>query len=332
MTRILVLLFCLITHPGFGQDAGLRMAQLGNFSLANGQTIQDCRVGYRTFGKLNAGRTNAVLFPTWFGGISKDLTGFVGGAASLVDSTRFYVVLVDALGNGVSSSPSNSITQRDSLFPEIGIPDMVKAEYRLLTESLGVKHVYAVLGISMGGMQTFQWMVSYPDFVERAIPIVGSPKQSAMDLYLWGAELQTIETAHGSPEAMRTVSLIHAMNLRTPAWHARQTSVADVDAFLTRTEQDITSNPFNWATQLRAMIHQDIFQSVGKTEDQVIASLKPKVLIITALQDHMVTPFTSIAFARKASLPLVELTGDCGHLATSCEAKKVQEAVAGFLK
>ena len=82
-------------------QTGLEFHELKNLQLESGQTLPACRLGYRTFGTLNADRSNAVLFPTWFSGKSEDLVGFMG-AGRLVDTTRYFVVAVDALSNGVS--------------------------------------------------------------------------------------------------------------------------------------------------------------------------------------------------------------------------------------
>ena len=96
-----------------------------------------------------------VLWPTWFTGSSKQLIALVG-RDGYVDPTRFFVILVDALGNGVSSSPSNSSVQPRMDSPVFTIRDMVNSQRRLLTENLGINHIRAVMGISMGGMQAFQ--------------------------------------------------------------------------------------------------------------------------------------------------------------------------------
>src|SRR6266702_8911695 len=91
------------TAPSEGAQ---QFAELGDFRLEDGSVIHDFRLGYRTLGKLNAERSNAVLWPTWLGGKSEDLLQFVG-PENVVDSSRYFVILVDAIGNGVSSSPSN---------------------------------------------------------------------------------------------------------------------------------------------------------------------------------------------------------------------------------
>ena len=146
-----------------------------------GEVLRDARIGYRTAGKLNAERSNGILFPTWFTGNTEQL--FTTGAVAPVDTSRFFLIAVDALANGTSSSPSNTDGQAGQAFPMVTIRDMVNSQRRLLTEVLGVRHLHAVMGISMGGMQTFEWITAYPGFMDRAVPIVGSPRLGSYDLF-----------------------------------------------------------------------------------------------------------------------------------------------------
>ena len=91
-------------------EGAQQSAELGEMKLQGGVAIQDFRLGYRTLGNLNTQKSNAILWPTWLGGKSQDLLPFIG-PGKVVDTTNYFVVLVDAIGNGVSSSPSNSKKQ-----------------------------------------------------------------------------------------------------------------------------------------------------------------------------------------------------------------------------
>ena len=165
----LLLVGLVVSGPAVGQPA-LQRADLGRCALENGATIADCVIAYRTAGTLNAARSNAILVPTWFSGTSADLTGQLG-PDGIVDTSRYFVVLVDALGNGVSASPSTSPTQPDSAFPVFSVRDMVDTQHRLLTETLNLDSLHAVMGLSMGGMQTFAWLTRYPGFMDKAVPL-----------------------------------------------------------------------------------------------------------------------------------------------------------------
>ena len=198
--------------------------------------IDDWTIGYRTWGQLNAGKSNAILVLTWFGGTSEGLAGWIG-PGNLYDSSKYYVIVVDALGDGVSST-----------LPDFTMRDMVRSQYELLTRELHLDHVYAVSGLSMGGMQTFQWVVSYPEFMTKAIPIVGTPKMTAYDLLLWKTELSLLD----APNGMKANADINEMNLHTPAYIATHTK--DVDALMKSHEESLAKmNPKNYAAQLRAM-------------------------------------------------------------------------------
>jgi homoserine O-acetyltransferase/O-succinyltransferase len=162
-----------------------RYADFGDFRLQSGETIHDLVVGYRTMGRLDASRSNAVLVVPWHQGTSYELVFQVGSRDPLVDTSKHFVILVDVLGNGVSSSPSNSSRQPQESFPQFSIGDMVAIQHRLITETFQLSRLRGVVGISMGGMQVFEWAVTHPDMMDRAVSIVGSPQSQADDVQRW---------------------------------------------------------------------------------------------------------------------------------------------------
>jgi len=305
--------------------------ELKNLKLVSGKTVSSCRIGYRTFGKLNAAKDNAVAFPTWFSGKSADLEQFFG-PDKLVDTGKYFGIAIDALGDGVSCSPSNAPG-----LPQVAIADMVQAEYRLLTEGLGLKSVRAVVGISMGGMQTFEWIARYPSFMRKAVPIIGSPKLTTADLLLWQAELSAIEAAeacHCDPRnAMFAVQAMHRFALRTPDYWATSPDAADWNKVKQelRTEAAGGMDPLDWAAQLRAMMSQDVAANAGGSMQRAAASVRAKTLVVVSVQDHMVNPGPALRFAEGAKASVLKLTGNCGHMATGCESAKMNAAVRAFL-
>ena len=312
-----------------------KFAELGDFKLVNGEVIQDCKLGYRTFGKLNADKSNAVLFPTWFGGKSDQLAGNFG-KGKMVDDTQFFVIAVDAIGNGISTSPSNSRKQFGAQFPLFTIRDMVNAEHQLVTQALGIKKLRAVMGISMGGMQTFEWMVAYPEMMERAIPIVGTTHQTAFDLLLWSTELKAIEEARKLDTAENAgaalVGRIHALALFTPAYRNSATPPKEFEAFIAKEEQSYI-NSFktdDWASQLKAMMAHDISKPFGSMA-KAAQTVKAKTLVVIARQDMMVNPDPAVEFGKLMKAELLEVNNVCGHVYATCEGDKVNAAVAKFL-
>lgn len=309
----------------------LHYADLGQCSLESGQVIRDCRLAYRTSGELNPERSNAVLFPTWFRGTSKDLMEYVG-PGKMLDTTKYFVIAVDAFGNGLSSSPANSRAQPDSSFPIFTIRDMVHAQRRFVEERLGISHLYAVVGVSMGGMQTFEWMVSYPDFMDKAVPILGSPRLASPDLLLWEAELRAIET--GGEDAVAAVGAMHRYALSTPGHLANEIPSEGLARFLAEWDADFDQHfrVHNYASQLRAMMAHDVSRSFCASMEKATLAVRARTLVVVASQDHMVNPAPALAFAESIDAETLELAGDCGHLAFVCEHDRVREAVDSFLR
>ena len=194
------------------------------------------------------------------------------------------------------------------------------------------------MGISIGGMRTFEWMSAYPAFAARAVPIIGSPRLATPGLLLWQAQLSVIEAAGksgaGLREAMKAVMAMHQFALRTPAYHHANTPPADWKKFKRSFEGGIATgmHPLDWAAQLRAMMSQDVYARHGGSMERAAAAVRAEALVVVATQDHLVNPRPAIEWARQAGFALVELTGHCGHMAVSCEAGRAQDAVKQFLE
>jgi len=313
-----------------------KYADLGNFNLENGQVIKDCKIGYRTFGKLNDDKSNAILFPTWFGGNSEGLQ-FLIGPGKLADSTKYFVIAVDALGDGVSSSPSNSKLQPNENFPLFNIRDMVNTQYEFVSKILNLKHLFCVMGGSMGGMQTFQWVVSYPDFMNKAVAWVGSPKLTSYDLLLMHTELQAINTELNcnapKEDIMKTVADITALNITTPEYRVTHTKSADFETFIHDFHKSFSKefNVYDWRSQLKAILANDVSFPFKEDMKKAASGVKAKMLIIPSLQDHMVNPNPAINFAKMINAQVLKLNNDCGHLAPGCEIDRVNKVVNQFL-
>ena len=145
--------------------------KIGDLKLESGETIQDFAISYVTHGTLNAKKSNAILMVTAISGNHHRLDFLIGPGKAL-DTDKYFIVCTDAIGNGLTTSPSNSTAQPHMKFPRFLFRDMVTSQYKLMTEHLGISHVVAVIGPSMGGMQTLQWGVSYPDFMDSLVAIV----------------------------------------------------------------------------------------------------------------------------------------------------------------
>jgi homoserine O-acetyltransferase/O-succinyltransferase len=144
---------------------------LGEFKLENGEVIKDFSISYVTHGKLNANKSNAILMVTAIGGNHHRLDYLIGPGRAL-DPGRYFIICTDAIGNGLTTSPSNSKTQPRMKFPKFNIRDMVNSQERLVREHFGINKLVTVIGASMGGMQALQWAVSYPDRMDSVVPII----------------------------------------------------------------------------------------------------------------------------------------------------------------
>lgn len=147
-----------------------------DFRFHTGEVLPELRLNYSTVG-APTGEPVLVLHGTAGSGASMLTPAFAGelfGAGQPLDASRYYIILPDAIGTGKSSKPSDGLR---GAFPKYNYDDMVDAQYRLVKEHLGVKHLRVIIGNSMGGMQTWIWGGKYPDFMDALVPMASQPSE-----------------------------------------------------------------------------------------------------------------------------------------------------------
>ncbi len=173
MARWTVLLAFILTWPavafGQGQEG---VFTIPSFRFESGQVLADMKVGYVIHGKLNEARDNAILVTPGTGGTRHSHDGYIGPGRAF-DTDRYVVVAVDAIGGGTSSQPKDGLGAE---FPRYGIRDMVRAQHELLTEGLGITHLRAVGGASMGSFQALEWAINHSDMVDGIVLMVPSAR------------------------------------------------------------------------------------------------------------------------------------------------------------
>lgn len=156
-----------------------------DFVFDTGEMLPELRLHVTTLGtplqNADGQVTNAVLILHGTGGsgeafLREQFAGVLFGSGQLLDANRYYIILPDGIGHGRSSKPSDGLRVQ---FPRYTYDDMVRAQYRLLTEKLGVNHLRLVMGTSMGGMQSWMWGYLYPTFMDALLPLASTPVQIA---------------------------------------------------------------------------------------------------------------------------------------------------------
>jgi homoserine O-acetyltransferase/O-succinyltransferase len=149
-----------------------------DFRFHTGEVLPELRLHYTTVG-APSGEPVLILHGSTGAGTNMLNANFAGelfGSGQPLDANRYFIILPDALGAGKSSKPSNGLR---TAFPKYNYDDIVQAQYRLVTEHLGVRRLRLVLGNSAGGMQTWLWGVTYPDFMDALVPLASQPVEVA---------------------------------------------------------------------------------------------------------------------------------------------------------
>ena len=311
-------------------------AYLGDVKLYNGQTLEDCRMGYRVIGAPDEEASNYIVYPTWHGGTSEHIFGLIN-KYNFIDTSRYCIILVDALGNGVSSSPSNSLSQPGESFPDIRVIDMARCVKGVLNH-LEIDHVHAVVGGSMGSMQGFELICEYPDLADKAILYVSSPRNSAYDIIRREAALSIIDLARKynipQEEYMRPIKLTQSVNGKSPEYFSREMQHTEATAHIAKYD-NYTPGIYpadNFYCQTKALLSHDISWRDDYNLEKTAKRIKSDVFIIVNLQDHTVSPWEALDFAKTIKAKTLKLNNNRGHLGISYEIEKVRKAMDRFLK
>ena len=176
-----------IENPYYSPDfhGDYELISVGRLDLEEGGSIPDCRLAVATFGSLNDAHDNAVLVTTWYSGTHQIWRDEYIGEGHALDPSRWFIVAVDQIGSGLSTSPHNADGANAeiamSAFPHVRIGDDVVAQEKLLREHFGIERLALVVGGSMGAQQTYEWMVRFPEKVLRAAPIAGTAQNTDHD-------------------------------------------------------------------------------------------------------------------------------------------------------
>lgn len=337
-------------------DAPHQRLALGDFKLESGECIRDMHLSYVVHGD-SAGdeqdRSGKVRRPTVLAlcaiGSTHHRLDFLIGPGRALDPEHLRIVVIDAIGNGLSSSPSNSVLQPGREFPRFSIADMVHSQHLLLCH-LGVRCLHAVVGASMGAMQALAWAVLYPDMAGRIVAMTPMAKAAH-----WSRLINTIARAQIEAGLARVaagaptydawtdwVPLMQALSMRTPAQFDRELGTGvDVGSWLaSRLVWWRTQNvdPLDWIAQSHAYDGHDLGKLAGwgGHTEQALAAIHAPVLIAAPALD-LYNPLSSAQLAAE-HIPRstwLSLPGDCGHVAASAfdvdAACILNEVIRSFL-
>lgn len=194
------------------------LVDIGRLELAEGDVIDHCTLAVATHGTLNEAKDNVILVPTWYSGTSKVMEQVYIGQGRALDPSKYFIVVVNQIGNGLSVSPHNaSDKEGGARFPKVRIEDDVRAQHRLLTRHFGIHRLALVVGGSMGAQQVYEWAVRYPEMVERAAPIAGTACNTEHDFLFTETLIEAILTDPGFKDGRYTKSSDVAKGLKSHA-------------------------------------------------------------------------------------------------------------------
>jgi homoserine O-acetyltransferase len=326
-----------------------------NFHTESGVVLPEAKIVYGTYGHLNAAGDNAILLPSHYMAEMHGYSWLIGPGKAL-DPTREFLITSELFGNGRSSSPSNTPEPfHGPRFPVTTIRDNVEAVHQLLTTELGVKHLQAVIGFSMGAQQAFQWAVSYPGFMDHIVGTSGTAKTYGHGIVRNESEINAITTDEAfkggdyttEPEkGIQSFSLVWTGWLYSQEWWRRElwktespkaTLAEVIDNYKRNFIPHADAN--NLILQMRTWEQHDVGATSGFHGDveKALASIQATVLYMPSETD-LYFPVGDARYEAQfiphcTLLPIPSLWGHpAGAGASPADEKFLNEHIAAFLK
>lgn len=305
----------------------------GDVRLHSGETLAGARLAYVTHGTLNAAKDNAIVFATRVGGTHVENEYLIGPGHAL-DPARWFIVVPNQLGNGLSSSPSNTPAPQDrGRFPAINHHDNAALQHRLMTEVFGVERLALAVGFSMGGQQAYHWAVDYPASVARLAAICCTARttpHTAVFLEGLKAALTTDPTWNGGDYDAQPRAGFNAFARVWAGWGLSQAfyrrrgfeamGFATVDAFLTDfwEARYHAADANNMLSMLRTWRASDVSDTAAHGGDLAAAlgAITAKTLVLPGRTDLYFPPEDNeIEAAMIAGAECRVIPSDYGHSA-----------------
>ncbi|MDQ3259459.1 MAG: alpha/beta fold hydrolase [Pseudomonadota bacterium] len=311
----------LLSLPAVAQEPKLYIIE--KFAFENGGSLENMRVAYDTYGELNAMRDNAILITH---GASQGRNGYkiFIGPGKAFDTTKYFVITVDAIGGGASSKPADGL---GAAFPAYTIRDMVRAQHALLTQGLRLQNLLAVGGPSMGSFQALEWGINYPDFAKGLLAIVPSARSDRHVHAIFDAVINTIKLDSkwnaGNYVENPVDGIVAAGMIYFPWLYSDEhlNTLVDSDQY----DKALRAFGTGWAKvwDARSLIYRyqatrnhDVGQPFGGNTLEALGRIKAKTLIMPGMSDRTIPSYMAREIYRGVKDSVyVEIPSLLGHLA-----------------
>ena len=343
--RILMLFAAILTMSiGFASAQEIKLSpqyiNIKNFKLSTGKVLEEIKVEYATLGTPKKNKqgeiTNAVVLCHGFSGNYSQVTFFTGmvGPGKPFDTAKYFFILPTAMGSPGSSSPS--VSGYGPKFPKYTVEDMVSAQFHLVNKHLKIQHLKGVIGASMGGIQTLQWITHYPDFMDWAIPIATASEANGRALGRSAALVDiikldpTYKNGHYTEQPKKGME-VYFMSAYlwyfthdhySKTWTTKEELINGLKN-LSVGSNKVDANDIVWREE--AMMNFNVTKLLPK--------VKAKTLVIGVIEDELFPPSSYKAIAEAIpDAKVFEYSSELGHVGCGPHLLKAGKVIQEFLK